>query len=142
MNNIHKRKISIFVAFALGLSIAFALIIYALRQNLNVFVTPTELVKVQHQENATFRLGGMVKPASVQRVPNRSGVSFIVTDLKQDIKVSYDGILPDLFREGTGVIVEGRMNSHGVLIAANVLAKHDENYMPKSTYKALRKQSA
>ena len=140
MNTIHKRKISTFIAFACSLSIAFALIIYALRQNLNVFVTPTELVTVPHRQEATFRLGGMVKPASVRR--RAESVSFIVTDLQRDIKVSYAGMLPDLFREGTGVIVEGRLQADGSFVASNVLAKHDENYMPASAYRTLRKQSA
>jgi len=141
MNKNHQRKLKVFLLFAGGLGIAFSLIIFSLRQNLNVFVSPTDLMKLAHNEKALFRLGGMVKSGSVKRVQGQPFVSFIVTDTKHDISVMYNGILPDLFREGKGVIVEGAIKAHGTFIATNVLAKHDENYMPKSAYLALRKQS-
>jgi cytochrome c-type biogenesis protein CcmE len=142
LNQNHQRKLKVFLLFAIGLAIAFSLIIFSLRQNLNVFVSPTELTKISRNEKALFRLGGMVKPNSVIRTVGQQGVSFIVTDNKHDIKVTYNGLLPDLFREGTGVIVEGYLTHVGDFRATNVLAKHDENYMPKSSYLALRKQSA
>lgn len=139
MNKIRKRKLGIFLLFASGLSIAFALIIFSLRQNLNVFVTPTELTIQDIDHKQQFRLGGMVKPLSVKR--GRESIAFIVTDFKHDIPVTYSGMLPDLFREGSGVIVEGRLTNNGFL-AANVLAKHDEKYMPRSIYNSPREKAA
>lgn len=88
-----------------------------------------------------FRLGGLVKTGSLTREKKGLGLQFVVTDLKKEVLVSYEGVLPDLFREGKGVIVEGKLNKKGVMIASQVLAKHDENYMPKKVYDALRKQS-
>jgi cytochrome c-type biogenesis protein CcmE len=137
MNIIHKRRLYAIGLFAFGLAVASALILYALRQNINVFLTPSQVIAVKQQANYTFRLGGMVKKDSVVRDAAGLGVQFIVTDLKQELPVRYEGVLPDLFREGKGVIAEGRLNEHGVFIAAQVLAKHDENYMPKNVARVI-----
>jgi cytochrome c-type biogenesis protein CcmE len=138
MNTIHKRRLYYIGLFALGLTIATGLILYALKQNINVFLTPGQLANAHISADYHFRLGGMVKVGSVARDKNGLGVAFIVTDLKRDLLVRYVGILPDLFRAGKGVIAEGSLNTQGVFIATQVLAKHDENYMPKNWYKAIR----
>lgn len=139
MNKIHKRRLYYVGLFAIGLALAAGLILYALKQNINVFLTPGQITSSQLSADYHFRLGGMVKQNSVVRDNAGLGVEFIVTDLKRDLRVRYVGVLPDLFREGTGVIAEGSMNAQGVFVATQVLAKHDENYMPKNVYEAMKK---
>jgi cytochrome c-type biogenesis protein CcmE len=141
MNKIQKKRLTILSLFVIGLSIAIALILFALKQNINVFLTPSQLAQKHFSTDYHFRLGGMVKKHSVQHTPQSLAVNFIVTDFKHDLAVHYEGVLPDLFREGKGVIAEGYLNAQGIFIASAVLAKHDENYMPKNVYKALRDQS-
>lgn len=141
MNKIRKQKLTVFLLFATGLTIAFSLILFSLRQNLNVFVTPAELFLVDKSKNASFRLGGVVKPGSIKSEASKKLTSFVVTDFKKEVTVFYSGMLPDLFREGKGVIAQGRITHDGHFNASIVLAKHDENYMPKATYQALRKQT-
>jgi cytochrome c-type biogenesis protein CcmE len=138
MNKIHKRRLYYVTLAAISLALATGLILYALKQNINVFLTPNQLTTAHLSTDYHFRLGGMVKKGSVIREKNGLGVEFIVTDYKRDITVQYIGILPDLFREGKGVIAEGSLNANSVFIATQVLAKHDENYMPKNVYKAMR----
>jgi len=141
MNRIHKRRLYYISLIAAGLALAAGLILYALNQNINVFLTPNQLAATHMTSDYHFRLGGMVKPGSVTRAKNSLGVQFTVTDFKRDLPVEYVGVLPDLFREGKGVIAEGSLNSQGVFVATQVLAKHDENYMPKNVYKALRENA-
>jgi cytochrome c-type biogenesis protein CcmE len=141
MNKIHKRRLYYVCLIAAGVSLAAGLILYSLKQNINVFLTPKQLAATHIATDYHFRLGGMVKPGSVSRSKNSLGVQFVVTDFKQDLPVQYVGVLPDLFREGKGVIAEGSLNAQGVFIATQVLAKHDENYMPKNVYKALREKA-
>jgi len=131
MNIIHKRRLCYISLCALGLALAVGLILYALKQNINVFVTPSEIESHHLTSEDHFRLGGMVKPGTVIRDKNSLNVAFTVTDFKRDISVNFIGALPDLFREGKGVIAEGSVNAQGVFIATQILAKHDENYMPK-----------
>ncbi len=139
MNKIHRQRLYYLLFFLAGLSIASALIFYALRQNMNVFLTPNQITTTQVAPDYRIRLGGLVKERSVVRDANGLGVQFVVTDFKRDITVRYEGILPDLFREGKGVMTEGTINKNGVFMATQVLAKHDENYMPKNVYEQLRK---
>jgi cytochrome c-type biogenesis protein CcmE len=138
MNNIHKRRLYIITSCVLGLALATALILYALKQNINAFLTPSQLLSQHLPPDYHLRLGGIVQPGSVLREKNTLGVQFIITDFKKTIPVHYVGILPDLFREGKGVIAEGYLNAQGILMASQILAKHDENYMPKNVYQALR----
>lgn len=138
MNKIHQQRIYLITIISIAIVAGTALILFALKQNINVFVTPSEIATANAK--GFFRLGGVVKPQSVARSKNSLAVRFIVTDNKQDISVSYMGILPDLFREGKGVIVEGELNTNKEFIAKQVLAKHDENYMPKNVYQKLREQ--
>lgn len=138
MNKIQKRRLTYVVFFISGLAIAASLIIYALNQNMNVFVTPSQITEKHIDQQYHLRLGGMVKKGSIKRDANDLKVSFVVTDFKRDVTVFYNGVLPDLFHEEKGVIAEGKINAHGEFVATQVLAKHDENYMPKNVYDALR----
>lgn len=138
MNNFHKKRLYYVSLFVISLGIAASLILYALKQNINVFLTPSQLAKTPVTANYHFRLGGMVKKGSVARDQQGLGVEFTVTDLKRDLRVRYIGVLPDLFREGTGVIAEGYITNQGWFMAQQVLAKHDENYIPNNVYKAMQ----
>lgn len=142
MNKIQKRRLTYLIFFLVGLAISASLIFYALRQNLNVFVTPTQLTERSIDNNYQLRLGGMVKKDSIKRNPDNLQVEFIVTDFKHDVTVRYTGVLPDLFHEEKGVIAEGKINGDGVFIASQILAKHDESYMPKNVYQEMRKNHA
>lgn len=137
MNKIQKRRLTYVIFFLVGLAVAASLIFYALRQNLNVFVTPSQLAE-HSAANTNLRLGGMVKKGSIKHDANSLQVEFVVTDFKSEVTVRYVGVLPDLFHEEKGMIAEGKINADGIFIAQQVLAKHDENYMPKNVYNALR----
>lgn len=137
MNKTQKRRLYYLCIFIVGIAIASGLIFYALRQNMNVFLTPDQLATMQVAPDYHIRLGGMVKEHSVTRSKVDLTTTFIVTDFKREVTVQYTGVLPDLFREGKGVIAEGTMNN-GVFIASQILAKHDENYMPKNVYEKMR----
>lgn len=133
----HKRLgFVVFGMVALGL--ATWLVINALDNNLSYFFSPTEVAEKKAPEDHLFRLGGLVKEGSIKRLQGVD-VEFVVTDRANDIKVVYSGILPDLFEEGQGMIAQGRMGSDGVFNAQEVLAKHDENYMPPEVAEALNK---
>jgi cytochrome c-type biogenesis protein CcmE len=136
MNRIQKRRLTYVIFFLVGLGIAAGLIFYALNQNLNVFVTPSQITARNTDYN--MRLGGMVKKGSIKRDSHSLLVEFVVTDFKKDVAVRYTGVLPDLFHEEKGMIAEGKLNADGVFVATQVLAKHDENYMPKNVYQSMR----
>jgi cytochrome c-type biogenesis protein CcmE len=137
----HKRFVLIGVAIAL-LGGAAALVLSAFQSNLVFFFSPTQVHAKEAPAGRNFRLGGMVEEGSVKREQDGLTVHFVVTDLAQRIPVVYRGILPDLFREGKGVVAEGRLDTHGVFMANQVLAKHDENYMPPEAADALKKAQA
>lgn len=127
---------------AIGLAIigvAVALVLRAFNSNLVFFFTPTEVAQQKAPKDRTFRLGGLVTAGSVQRAADGLTVKFIVTDTAQSIPVAYTGILPDLFKEGKGVVAQGRIGQDGVFKASEVLAKHDENYMPPEAAEALKR---
>jgi cytochrome c-type biogenesis protein CcmE len=124
-----------------GVSIAGALALTAFRQNVTFFFDPTAVADGQAPAGERFRLGGMVTKGSVQRAPGSLEVHFVVTDFKHEVPVSYTGVLPDLFREGQGVVAHGRM-SGGTFVADEVLAKHDEKYMPPEVARSLKKREA
>lgn len=132
MNLIHKRRLCYVGLFVLGLSLASSLVLYSLKQNINVFFTPEELQQLHHIPNYRLRLGGMVKPHSLRHDQHGVQVSFVVTDFKKEVLVRYSGVLPDLFREGKGVIASGELDPQGIFIASEVLAKHDETYRPRA----------
>ncbi|MDH5722694.1 MAG: cytochrome c maturation protein CcmE [Alphaproteobacteria bacterium] len=134
MTRKQSRIFSVIIVL-LGASMAVGLSLYALKDNVTYFYAPSDLQKEIPER--IFRLGGMVKDGSLRR--EGSVVHFTITDYKAEIRVIYDGIPPDLFREGQGVIATGKINENGMFIAQTLLAKHDENYMPPEVKKALEK---
>jgi len=130
----HKRALIIISALAV-IGIAALLILNALNSNIALYVTPSEVAAGKTPKDHAFRIGGMVKDESLRR--DGLTVHFVITDLVKDIPVAYTGILPDLFKEGKGAVIQGRMNANGEFIASEVLAKHDENYMPPEAKHAL-----
>ena len=134
----HKRLILVLVALALlGLGATFVL--KAFRSNLVFFYTPTEVFAGHVPQGQAFRIGGMVLEDSLQRNEDGVTVRFAVTDTMENVPVQYTGILPDLFQEGKGVVAQGRMDKQGIFVADQVLAKHDENYMPPEAAEALER---
>ena len=125
----HKRMALIAAGLA-ALGIALALILQAFQSNLVFFFTPTQVAAHEAPRGRSFRIGGLVEQGSVQRQSDGLTVRFVVTDTAKSVAVVYSGILPDLFREGKGVVVQGKLGADGVFSASEVLAKHDENYMP------------
>jgi cytochrome c-type biogenesis protein CcmE len=124
-----------------ALAVAAALVLSAFQKNLVFFFTPTQVAANEAPQNRTFRVGGLVKVGSVKREPDGVTVHFVVTDTAKSIPVFYRGVLPDLFREGKGVVTQGRLEN-GVFHASEVLAKHDENYMPPEVAEALERGRA
>jgi cytochrome c-type biogenesis protein CcmE len=139
----HKRLAFIVVGLA-GLAVAIGLIANAFNQNLVFFFSPSDIQANQAPINHDFRLGGLVEEGSLRRENDGLTVHFVVTDNANTIPVTFTGILPDLFREGQGVVAQGKLNENGVFMAKEVLAKHDETYMPPEVQDALdkAKQSA
>jgi len=133
-----KRRRLIFIVLGLViLGVAALLVLNAFQENIVFFLSPTDLLEKGSVSSRVVRLGGLVEEGSVERGPG-AAVRFKVTDLKHDIRVSYSGLLPDLFREGQGVVAEGKLQSDGSFVATSVLAKHDEKYMPPEVAKALK----
>lgn len=135
-----RKQKRLMVIFGLGLVLAVGVgaILFGLRSKITYFYTPTELIEKQVAAGSPFRLGGLVMIDSL--IKNDKTVSFTVTDGETDLKVTYVGILPDLFREGQGVVAQGQLNDQGLFEATNVLAKHDETYMPRELTNALKEQ--
>ncbi len=121
-----------------ALAIAAGLVLSAFQKNLVFFFTPSQVAANEAPQGRTFRIGGLVAPGSVKRQADGVTVQFIVTDTAKNIPVVFKGILPDLFREGKGVVTQGRLGPDGVFHASEVLAKHDENYMPPEAAEALK----
>ncbi len=132
----HKRLALILACVAL-LGGAVALVLNAFQSNLVFFLTPSQIVAKEAPLDRTFRLGGLVEKGSVKR--NGVQVQFQVTDTYRTVPVRFEGILPDLFKEGKGVVAQGRLGADGVFMAKEVLAKHDENYMPPEAAEALKR---
>jgi cytochrome c-type biogenesis protein CcmE len=139
VNPVRKKRLYIVLAILAGVGIAVALALSALQENINLFYTPTQIAAGEAPEGTRIRAGGMVEEGSVQRSNDSLTVTFRVTDYAQSVTIQYQGILPDLFREGQGIVALGRMNADGMLVADEVLAKHDENYMPPEVTAALEK---
>lgn len=133
----HKKFALVIGGLSL-LGIATALVLNAFQSNLVFFYTPTQIVKKEAPIDRSFRIGGLVEAGSIQRQPDGLTVRFIVTDTAQRVPVMYKGILPDLFKEGKGAVAQGKLGADGVFVADQVLAKHDENYMPPEAAKALK----
>lgn len=139
MNPVRKKRLFIILAILAGVGVAVTLALSALRENINLFYTPTQIAAGEAPEGTRIRAGGLVEEGSVTRSKDSLTVTFRVTDNNATVAIQYQGILPDLFREGQGIVALGRVNAEGVLIADEVLAKHDENYMPPEVTQALEK---
>ncbi|MBN8510650.1 MAG: cytochrome c maturation protein CcmE [Burkholderiales bacterium] len=122
-----------------ALAVATMLVLNAFRSNLVFFYSPSQVAAHEAPQGRAFRVGGLVEDGSLKRDPGSLTVSFVVTDMAQRVPVSYTGLLPDLFKEGKGVVAQGKLGPDGVFVADQVLAKHDENYMPPEAADALEK---
>lgn len=138
MNPQRKKRLFIILGLLAGLGVAVALALSALQQNINLFYTPTQIANGEAPLDTRIRAGGMVEKGSLQRSGDSLDVRFVVTDFNKSVPITYRGILPDLFREGQGIVALGKLNAEGVVVADEVLAKHDEKYMPPEVTKALK----
>ena len=134
----HKR-VALIVAGLAILGIAVTLVLNAFNSNLVFFFTPTQVAAHEAPQGRSFRIGGLVEKGSVKRQADGLTVHFVVTDTAKSVPVSFTGILPDLFKEGKGVVAQGKLGADGVFAASEVLAKHDENYMPPEAADALER---
>lgn len=139
MNPLRKQRLLIVLGLVVGLGTAVGLVLYALSQNINLFYTPQQVVGGEAPEGARMRVGGLVVPGSVRREADGLGVLFDLTDGQGTFTVRYEGILPDLFREGQGIVANGTLVRIDYFEAEEVLAKHDEEYMPPEVQQALEK---
>ena len=137
MTPTRKRRLIAVLLILAGVGVASAIAFYSLQQNMLYFQSPSELAKQPIPPGRQFRLGGLVKPGSLDRQGESLAIRFVVTDGPEEVVVEYVGILPDLFREGQGVIARGALDETGLFAASEVLAKHDENYMPPEVAEAL-----
>jgi len=139
MRPLRRKRLLAVIGILAGMAIAALLITQAFKKNLMYFYSPSQVVAGKAPHSRDFRIGGLVVKGSVQRNPDNLKVRFTLSDTIKKVEVSYDGILPDLFREGQGIVANGHLNGQGVFVASEVLAKHDENYMPPEVADALAK---
>jgi len=132
-----KKKLILVLLMLTGVGLIVGLVLYALSQNINLFFPPSDIAQGKAPYEKRIRAGGMVREGSVVRSPDSLLVTFVLTDYAFDVTVSYEGILPDLFREGQGIVAQGKLKPNGVFVADEVLAKHDENYMPPEVTEAI-----
>ena len=137
MNPIRKQRIYALIAILAGSILAVWLVISALSKNLNLFYSPTDLLNNNLSSDTLIRAGGMVREGSIKKSSDSLSIVFTVTDFENDLLINYSGILPDLFSEKAGVVVQGYLESEGTFRAVEVLAKHDENYMPPEVAKLM-----
>lgn len=138
MNVVRKKRLMIVLGLLLGVGLAAGLALSALQQNINLFYTPTQIASGEAPPGQRIRAGGMVEKGSLVRSADSLDVRFVVTDFTRSVTIHYQGILPDLFREGQGIVAMGVIDASGVVQADEVLAKHDEKYMPPEVTKALK----
>jgi len=137
-----RRRMALVAGIVVGVAIAGALALQAFRQNVMFYFDPSQVAAGEVKTGQRFRLGGMVVPGSLRRTPGSLDVSFAVTDFRHSVPVHYSNVLPDLFKEGAGVVAHGRLNAAGVFVADEVLAKHDEKYMPPEVTRSLKQAAA
>ena len=138
-----RQKRFVFIAVGVvAVSMAVGLVLYALRGNVNLYFTPTQVFNNEAPHGRSFRIGGLVEEGSIKREKDGLTVNFVITDTHRSIPVVYKGILPDLFKEGKGVVAQGRVEADGLMRAEEVLAKHDENYMPPEAADAMKQAEA
>jgi len=139
MTPARKKRLSLILLMVIGVAVGVGFALNALNENIMFFFSPADIVAGKAPANKDFRVGGVVVEGTVKRPGDGLTVEFDLTDNDSVVKVKYTGILPDLFREGQGIIANGRLDSHGEFIAHEVLAKHDENYMPPEVMDAMKK---
>ncbi|MBM4207301.1 MAG: cytochrome c maturation protein CcmE [Gammaproteobacteria bacterium] len=139
MKTARKQRLILIALMVIGAGVATAFALKSFNENLMYFFPPSDVAAGKAPKDALFRLGGMVVKGSVERPDKSMLVRFKLTDFKQEVTVEYTGILPDLFREGQGIVAHGKLNPQGVFVAEEVLAKHDENYMPPEVAGSLQK---
>jgi len=139
MRAARKKRLYLVLLTLVGVGVAVALALNAFNQNLMYFYSPSEVMACEAPQAHPFRLGGLVTEGSVKRLTNGLTVRFDVTDLQKTVSIEYTGILPDLFREGQGIVAHGQLRDDGTFVADEVLAKHDENYMPPEVAASLKK---
>ena len=137
MNPIRKQRLYALIAVLIGSLVATWLVVSALSENMNLFYFPTEIKDAKVDDVTLIRAGGMVKEDSIIKDTRTLNVTFTVTEYQNDLEINYEGILPDLFAENSGVVVSGNLKKDGTFKAIEVLAKHDENYMPKEVAKLI-----
>lgn len=137
-----RRRLYWVIGILAGVGLASALALRAFQQNVTFYFDPSKIAAGQVRPGESFRLGGMVQKGSLVRTPGTLEVSFIVTDFRHSVAVRYDKVLPDLFREGSGVVAHGHLDARGTFVADDVLAKHDENYMPPPVAKSLQQAAS
>jgi cytochrome c-type biogenesis protein CcmE len=140
MTPTRRRRLILVLGIVAGVSVAGALALNAFRRNVTFFFDPTQVVQGEVAVGQAFRLGGMVTQGSLARAPGSLEVHFVVTDFSHEVPVRYSGVLPDLFREGAGVVAHGRLDNAGTFVADEVLAKHDEKYMPPEVARSLKRR--
>jgi cytochrome c-type biogenesis protein CcmE len=138
MTPARKKRLYLIGAMVVAIAVATTLALQAFNDNLMFFFSPTEVSAGEAPKEHVFRLGGLVRSGSVNRQSDGLTVQFVLTDTSKDVRVQYTGILPDLFREGQGIVAKGRLRQDGVFVADEVLAKHDENYMPPEVADSLK----
>ena len=137
MNPLRKQRLYALIAVLIGSLLATWLVVSALSENMNLFYSPSEILEADINENILIRAGGMVKQGSIEKSKDSLNVRFTVTDYQNELIINYEGILPDLFDENAGVVVRGNLKTDGSFKAIEVLAKHDENYMPPEVAKLI-----
>ena len=137
MRAIRKKRLYLVLFIFFGAALAVTLVLFALNENLNHFYTPTQIASGEAPESQKLRAGGLVVAGSVERSTQDLAVEFVITDTAESVRVAFTGILPDLFREGQGIIAIGEIDQYGVVQADEILAKHDENYMSPEVKKAI-----
>ena len=137
MNPLRKQRLYALIAVLIGSLLATWLVVSALSENMNLFYSPSEILEVDIDESVLIRAGGMVKQGSIEKSKDSLNVRFTVTDYQNELIINYEGILPDLFDENAGVVVRGNLKTDGTFKAIEVLAKHDENYMPPEVAKLI-----
>ena len=138
MHPVRRQRLGVVLIVVIFSSLAIGLVMYAMRGNINLFYPPSEVVAGIAPQGKAIRVGGMIEDKSVQRSADSLQVRFVITDFQASVEVMYDGILPDLFGEGQGVVVLGLLGLDGRFTATEVLAKHDENYMPPEIAESLK----
>ena len=138
MHPIRKQRLYVVLSILLGTAVAAFLVFKGLSENINLFYSPSDLKKEKISVDNQIRVGGMVKKDSKNKENNSLRTSFVITDFEEDLLITYEGILPDLFSEEAGIVAKGKINEEGKFIANEVLAKHDENYMPPEVAKTLK----